>query len=76
VDETGFVDYLKSLPLHPSQEVLHDSEDEFRIKLRLRITPDFIMEILSRGWSLKVIQPDSLRERVCEICRSAMERNR
>jgi predicted DNA-binding transcriptional regulator YafY len=67
---------LKSLPLHHSQEVLKDEENEFIIKLRLRITPDFIMEILSRGSSLKVIQPDSLRERVCTICCSAMERNR
>jgi predicted DNA-binding transcriptional regulator YafY len=67
--------YLKSLPLHHSQEVLCDTDDEFRIKLRLRITPDFIMEMLSRSTSLKVIQPDLLRERVCAICHSAVERN-
>jgi hypothetical protein len=67
---------LKSLTLHPSQEVLRDTNDEFRIKLRLRITPDFVMEILSRSTSLKVIQPDALREQICTICRSAMEKNR
>jgi hypothetical protein len=67
---------LKSLPLHHSKEVLRDTDDEFRIKLRLRITPDFIIEILSRSTSLKVIQPDALRERICAICRSAMEKNR
>jgi hypothetical protein len=49
---------------------------QLAVKLRLRITPDFIMEILSRSTSLKVIQPDALRERIYEICRSAIKRNK
>ena len=67
--------YLKSLPLHHSQEILKDEETEFVIRLRLCITYDFIMEILSRSWSLKVIAPDSLREKVSEIWRLAIARN-
>jgi predicted DNA-binding transcriptional regulator YafY len=67
--------YLKSLPLHHSQEIVKDTAEEFVIKLRLMITPDFVTEILSRNWSLKVIAPDSLREQVCEICHKALERN-
>jgi predicted DNA-binding transcriptional regulator YafY len=67
--------YLKSLPLHHSQEIIKDEKDEFVIRLRLKITLDFVMEILSRSWSLKVIEPASLRERICEIFRSALERN-
>jgi predicted DNA-binding transcriptional regulator YafY len=73
--DQGDGNYLKSLPLHHSQEIVKDDGNEFIIKLHLRITPDFVMEILSRGWSLKVIQPDSLRKQVHEICRSAAERN-
>jgi predicted DNA-binding transcriptional regulator YafY len=66
--------YLKSLPLHPTQEIIKDSEEEFVIRLRIKITEDFIMEILSRSWSLKVIQPASLQKRICEIYQSALKR--
>lgn len=67
--------YLKSLPLHHSQEIITDTKDEFVIRLRLRITLDFVMELMSRSWSLKVIEPLSLREQIYGIYRSALERN-
>lgn len=67
--------YLKSLPLHHSQQIIKDTENEFIIKLRLKITLDFIMEILSRSWSLEVIQPATLREQVRKICQEALKRN-
>jgi predicted DNA-binding transcriptional regulator YafY len=67
--------YLKSLPLHSSQEIIKDNDNEFIIRLHLKITHDFVMEILSRSWSLKVIQPDSLRQRICEIYCSSLKRN-
>jgi predicted DNA-binding transcriptional regulator YafY len=68
--------YIKSSPIHHSQEIIKDAEDEFVIQLRLKITLDFVMEIISRSWSLKVIQPDSLREKVSKIYKAAIERNR
>ena len=67
--------YLKSVPLHASQEILKDTPEEFIIKLRIRLTLDFLMEIISRSWSLKVISPPVLRETVCGIYRSALKRN-
>jgi predicted DNA-binding transcriptional regulator YafY len=67
--------YLKSLPLHHSQEIIKDTDEEFVVKLRLKITLDFVMEIVSRSWSLKVISPDSLRKQICEIYHDAIERN-
>ncbi|KAA6303692.1 MAG: hypothetical protein EZS26_000243 [Candidatus Ordinivivax streblomastigis] len=66
--------YLKSLPLHPTQEIIQDSKEEFVIRLQVKITEDFIMEILSRSWSLKVIQPASLQERLHNIYQSALKR--
>jgi proteasome accessory factor B len=56
--------YIKSLPLHETQEILKDTEEELQIKLNLFITRDFIMELLSHGDSVKVIKPDSLIEEV------------
>jgi len=52
--------YIKSLPLHESQQILIDNEDELRIQLKLFITHDFFMELLSYGQNLKVIKPQSL----------------
>jgi predicted DNA-binding transcriptional regulator YafY len=52
--------YIKSLPLHESQEVLKDNDKELLIKLNIFITYDFLMEILSHGEYVKVIQPENL----------------
>lgn len=52
--------YIKTLPLHESQEILKDNESELVIKLTLFITHDFFMEVLSFGENVKVIQPESL----------------
>lgn len=52
--------YIKSLPLHESQQVLIDNEEELRIKLTLFVTHDFFMELLSYGANMKVIEPENL----------------
>ena len=67
--------FLKSVPLHHSQVILADTPEEFRIALRLRITNDFVMELLSRSRSLEVIRPLHLRERVRHIYEAALRRN-
>ena len=53
--------YIKTLPLHHSQEILVDDDDEFRIKLTLVPTYDFEREILSHGSSVKIISPESFK---------------
>ena len=52
--------YIKSLPLHESQEIMKDNQEELLIKLKLVVTHDFVMEILSHGEYVKVIKPDNL----------------
>ncbi|MEI6697251.1 MAG: WYL domain-containing protein [Bacteroidota bacterium] len=52
--------YIKTLPLHESQQILADNENELRIKLEIFITHDFYMELLSLGNNVKVIKPKSL----------------
>ncbi|GGC46113.1 WYL domain-containing protein [Parapedobacter defluvii] len=54
--------YIKSLPLHESQEIIHDNEQELRVKLRIYITHDFIMELLSYGKEVKVLHPATLAD--------------
>lgn len=67
--------FLKSVPLHHTQTILVDTDKEFRITLRLRITNDFVMELLSRSRSLTVIRPQSLRERVRKVYEEALKRH-
>lgn len=67
--------FLKSVPLHHSQEILIDSEEDFRIQLRLRITNDFVMALLARSRSLTVIKPLHLQEQVRRIYEEALKRN-
>jgi predicted DNA-binding transcriptional regulator YafY len=54
--------YIKTLPLHPSQEILLENETELRIRLLLRITFDFEMELMKYGPGLRVLKPESLVE--------------
>ncbi len=56
--------YIKSMPLHESQEILVDNEHEIRIKIKIYLTHDFLMEILSQGENVKVIEPTELIEQL------------
>lgn len=56
--------YIKTLPLHDTQQILIDNTTEFRISLSLFITHDLIMELLSYGTNVKVLQPISLMETI------------
>ena len=67
--------HLKANPLHHSQMILIDTDEEFRISLRIYITLDFLQEILTRTWALRIISPESLRLRVCETWAKALKRN-
>ncbi|HEY0262094.1 MAG TPA: WYL domain-containing protein [Chitinophagales bacterium] len=52
--------YIKTLPLHESQEILVDDKNEFRVKLDVYISYALKQEILSHGNEVKVIKPLSL----------------
>lgn len=65
--------YIKSLPLHESQQILIDNEEELRIKLTLFITHDFFMELLSYGKNLKVIEPESLIKEIKNSLQKTLE---
>lgn len=52
--------YIKSLPLHESQQIIKDNAKELIIRLHLCITFDFVKELLSFGSNLRVLSPKSL----------------
>ncbi|MGO4820580.1 MULTISPECIES: helix-turn-helix transcriptional regulator [unclassified Flavobacterium] len=52
--------YIKSFPLHSSQKILKDTEEELLIELFIHPTNDIIMELLKYGANVKVIEPNIL----------------
>ena len=54
--------YLRSLPLHPSQEEIETSDDYSIFTLRVRPTFDFYQELLKNGETLEVLEPTWLRK--------------
>lgn len=58
--------YLKSMPLHHTQEIMLDNEQELRIKLKIYLTHDFLLELLSLGANVRVIAPNILIDQLKE----------
>lgn len=64
--------YFRALPLHPTQtEVVHDNYSIFYYSLRL--TPDFVQEILSLGPKVEVVAPPELKAMVVESLRESLK---
>ncbi len=63
--------YIETLPLHESQEIVAGQGDELRIRLNLCITHDLIMELLSYGPDMKVLQPVSLASEIKQAHKKA-----
>ena len=64
--------YLKSFPLHPSQRVLVDTDEEVQVQLTVYNTHDLLMELLSLGDQVRVLAPASLRAQVKQIYTAAL----
>ncbi len=64
--------YIKSLPLHESQTIVSDNDDELVVTMNVYITHDFVMEILSHGERVKVIKPERLIEEIKGIYADAL----
>ncbi len=64
--------YLRALPLHHSQrEMVHDGFSIFTYELRL--TPDFVEELLSHGSRITVLEPPELRAMMIRELQTALE---
>lgn len=68
--------FIKSLPLHHSQRILIDNEQEYRIELTLVPEYDFYQELLSHAEKLTVIEPDDVRKEYLEFLKIAIKKNK
>ncbi len=65
--------YIKSFPLHSSQEILKDDDNELKISIYVLPSFDLMMEVLSYGERVKVIQPLSLKDEIKQRYLRALE---
>lgn len=56
--------YIKTMPLHESQEIINETSDEMLVKLKLIPTYDFVMELLFYGEFVQVLEPESLVDEI------------
>lgn len=56
--------YIKTLPLHKSQQILIENESEFQIALNIIPNYEFIQQILMHGDRVKVVEPDWLAKQI------------
>lgn len=66
--------YLESLPLHQSQEIVCETEEYTDFSLFTRPSYDFKSELLSRGNHIEVLSPQKLRDEIAEEHRQAVRR--
>lgn len=56
--------YIRSLPLHESQQELERNDEYSIFCCRLRATYDFMQELLRNGDEIEVLEPQSLRDEI------------
>lgn len=68
--------FIKTLPIHSSQKIVAETNEYVEVTLRLKITNDFVMALLSRSSSIEILAPQSLKDRMNAIWTVALERNK
>lgn len=58
----GQANYLRSLPLHPSQVEMYEQDGYCIFDLKIRPTLDFIQEVLKHGEDVEILLPEWLRK--------------
>lgn len=66
--------YVKTLPLHTSQRILIDDEQECRISLEVVPNYELTQQILKHGETVKVIEPQCLMDEIKEILKRNLEK--
>ena len=66
--------YIHTLPLHTSQKIIIDDEDEFRVSIEVVPNYELIQQILKHGDTVKVIEPEWLVEEVKSILKRTLEK--
>ena len=63
-------DYLRTLPLHESQKELESKDKSTTFSYDVKITYDFIQQIMQQGDQVEVLEPSSLREHMRNLAKT------
>lgn len=63
----GQANYLRDLPLHPSQKEVEEKDDYSIFELKIRPTYDFLQEMLWNGANIEVLEPEWFRKQVGDM---------
>lgn len=66
--------YVKTSPLHKSQVILKDDDNRVVVELKLCVTHELLMELLSFGDSVTILKPKSLEKRIRVILLAASDK--
>ena len=66
--------YLRTLPLHHSQQEIATAEDYADFSFDIRPTPDFIGELLKYDQGVEVLNPPEFRLKICKIIKEMLNR--
>jgi len=64
--------YIKSQPIHPTQQILIDDEKELRISIRVRLNYELEEQVLKHGQRVKVIEPKSFKKTIKNRIKEAL----
>ncbi|MCX8524674.1 WYL domain-containing protein [Chryseobacterium formosus] len=67
--------YLKANPIHSSQQILAETPDRIQFRFFVKPNEDFLMEVLKRSWSVKVLEPETLKKKMKKFWTEALDRN-
>lgn len=68
IARNGQQDYVRSLPIHPSQREISSSEKEAVFEIDIRPTSDLFQEFLRFGNDVKILAPTWFEDKMREIC--------
>ena len=66
--------YLVTLPLHESQEIVEEKEEEVIFRLKAHPTYELITALIGFRDELKIIEPESLKDQFTDSVRKMLER--
>ncbi|MCW5906328.1 MAG: WYL domain-containing protein [Chitinophagales bacterium] len=65
--------YVKTLPIHHSQQIVKETANELRVSLNLVVNTELKMQLLSYGSNVKVLQPKTLAEELKQTAEKMVE---
>jgi len=68
--------FVKSLPLHHSQQVIKDDAEELLIELFLTPTYDFYQELMTHFERVKIVEPEAVRTQYLKYLETAINLNK